>query len=554
MEMILNTENSNEAVEQEKNKKSATDLNEETQKILQWRGIKTDYPNKSVAAIFEEQVIIYGDRVAVVQNKISVSYKELNIQANQLARHLQKLGVDSQQIIGVTLENGILAIVSFIAILKLGCAYLPIDPMFPVERIQFILKDSNVKYFLTKNERVCLNTTVKKVSLEDNKIIYYSPENLHLKTSSETLAYVIYTSGSTGQPKGVKILNKGIVRLVKNTNYIDINPDHIFSQLSSITFDAATFEIWGALLNGAMTVIIPKNILFSASKFLKLKNRHNINVMFITTALYNQLFITKPELFDNLDYLMVGGEVNSPFIMMQQLERVGCPKHFLSVYGPTENTTFSTYYPINNKNDIATSVPIGFPIANTFCYIVTSQGSLAKTGEIGELYLAGDGLAEGYTNQPELTKEKFINNFLDKETNFKLYRTGDLVRIFPDGVLDFVGRIDSQIKVRGFRVEPEELELTLKKLPYIKDVVVLATTHNSIKKMTAIVVLNDKNPRILKSEIIEDLKRKLPEYMLPSSLFFEKKFKLNCNGKIDKRSLEKKYKLNSIIIFMEEGI
>ncbi|MBN9413773.1 MAG: amino acid adenylation domain-containing protein, partial [Candidatus Paracaedimonas acanthamoebae] len=368
--------------------------------------------------------------------------------------------------------------------------------------------------------------------------------NLSPQSKPHNLAYVIYTSGSTGKPKGVLIEHKSVNRLIFNQNYVTIKSSFILAQLANAAFDAATFEIWGSLLNGAKLIFIPQNIIFSAQNFSNFLSNQKVDGLFITTALFNRLVHEKPSIFKNLRFVLFGGELVNPEIVNLALQE-GAPKQLTHVYGPTESTTFTTAYEVEKITSYGNTVPIGRPLSNTKVYILDSNYNTLPVGIIGELYIGGDGLARGYLNQPELTAKKFIENPFATEQerkegrNTRIYKTGDLCRWLEDGSIEYIGRMDNQVKLRGFRIELGEIETLLKQHPKVKNaIVILREDEPGDKRLAAYTILEEDsgiNPEVLGAFLEE----KLPGYMLPSAFVTLDSFPLTPNGKIDKKVLPK---------------
>ncbi|WP_242295080.1 amino acid adenylation domain-containing protein, partial [Bacillus cereus group sp. BfR-BA-01381] len=300
------------------------------------------------------------------------------------------------------------------------------------------------------------NSKIVSIDTDWINISKESSRNLDVNTTPESLAYIIYTSGSTGRPKGVCVPHKAINRLVCNTNYVTFQHSDKVAQASNTSFDAATFEIWGALLNGAGMVIISKDVLLAPREFATIIKKYKINIMFLTTALFNQFSRELPSIFKSMTVLFGGEAVDVKSV--REVLKKGKPKRLLHVYGPTESTTFTTWYLVENVPEDATNIPIGRPIANTEVYVLDRNLQHLSIGVPGELYVGGEGVARGYLNQPELTEEKFILNPFVSDSKARLYKTGDLVRYLPDGNIEFLGRIDNQVKIRGFRIELGEIE------------------------------------------------------------------------------------------------
>ena len=377
------------------------------------------------------------------------------------------------------------------------------------------------------------------------------------------MAYVIYTSGSTGHPKGVAVPHRAVSRLVCQTNYVQIQSNDRIAQASNMAFDAATFEIWGAWLNGATLVGISKNILLSSHNVANQLKNKSITILFLTTALLNKLASTVPQAFRELKYLLFGGEVVDPKWVKAILQG-GAPQNLLQVYGPTEGTTFSTWYQIREVSKDASVIPIGRPVSNSQIYILDASLEPVPIGVIGELYIGGEGLALGYFNRPELTRQKFITNpFRPQKYNdkfcclsgdstvkktrdmcdAKLYKTGDLARYLPDGNIEFVGRVDHQVKIRGYRVELSEVEVILNQHPLLQaSVVVTREDMSDDKQLVAYIVLNDSDrhqnpPSTVPQRLRTFLKEKLPEYSIPSAFVILERLPLTLNGKIDRDAL-----------------
>ncbi|HET9396173.1 MAG TPA: non-ribosomal peptide synthetase, partial [Nitrospiraceae bacterium] len=351
--------------------------------------------------------------------------------------------------------------------------------------------------------------------------------------SAENLAYVMYTSGSTGQPKGVSVMHRGVVRLIRDTDYVKLEPSDRIAQASNSAFDGSTFEIWGSLLNGARVVIIRREVAISPDEFGAEIEKQGLTVLFLTTALFNQIARRIPEAFASLRYVLFGGEAVDPQWVREVLAK-GAPGHLLHVYGPTENTTFSSWFPVRDVPDSTHTVPIGKPIMNTQAYVFDQRLQPVPIGVIGELYVGGDGLMRGYLNEPALTAEKLIPHPHSTRAGERLYRTGDLVRLLSDGSIEFVGRADSQVKIRGFRIELGEIEAVLSRHAAVREAVVVVQTVNDDKRLVAYVVGDES---LESGELRQYLKGVLPEYMVPQVLVQLERLPLTANGKVDRRAL-----------------
>ncbi len=512
----------------------------EQQQLLVWNQTERDYPACCIHQLFEAQVAQNPNAIAVSFGGRQFTYQELNSGSNQLAHYLQKLGVGSEILVGICMEPSPMMVASLLGILKAGGVYVPLDPTYPPERLRFMLEDAQVSVLLTQQELaplfnqgwedqpivVCLEKDWEAIALG-------SEENPVNKTALDNLAYVVYTSGSTGTPKGVAVPHRAVNRLVCNTNYITWEPGDKVAQCSSISFDAATFEIWGALLNGAQLVGINREVTLSPQDFAQEIQQQKISVLFLTTALFNQMAQEVPDSFRSLRYLLFGGEAVD-VRWVQAVLQYGAPEHLLHVYGPTENTTFSSWYEVEVA---ATSIPIGKAIANTQIYLLDTYLKPVPIGVTGEIYLSGDGLARGYLNRPDLTQERFITNPFEKSKLDRLYKTGDLARYLANGNLEFVGRSDNQVKLRGFRIELGEIEAVLNQHPEVREtVVMLREDQTSDRRLVAYIVPNSEQ-KLTISNLRSFLKTKLPNYMIPAAFVILEALPLTPNGKIDRQAL-----------------
>lgn len=494
---------------------------------------KTEYEtDKTVIDLFEKQVKETPSEIALTYYNTNLTYQQLNEKANQLAYYMKNIyKINHQDRIAILLEKSVESIIAILAITKLGAVFVPIDIEYPEERIDYILKDSDAKLVLTTPEYSALIPDgIAQINIGLKEDLYTqmptnNPRNSLLPTD---LIYIMYTSGSTGKPKGTMIHHRNVVRLVRNTNYVDFSIKPQILQTGSIVFDACTFEIWGSLLNGGTLYLIKKEDMLNQKFFEEYINSKGINTIFLTTALFNQYCETNTTIFSKLRNLLTGGEAVSCKHM--QFALTNYPNlNLVHVYGPTENTTFSTYYKVNQiDNNI---VPIGKPIANSTAYIVSKTGQIQPVSVPGELWVGGDGVCSGYLNRDDLNQEKFISNPFG---NGSVYKTGDLVKLLPDGNIDFVGRIDNQIKIRGFRVELSEIDTVLKNYPNILKVYTRIADKNGNK---TILTYFTATKQLNVSDIQNYLQDKLPYYMIPQFMQQLDDFPLTINGKIDKSKL-----------------
>jgi amino acid adenylation domain-containing protein len=514
---------------------------QERQKIVvEWNRTETEYPKqRCVHELFTEQAGRRPHAVAVVYDNQKLSYRALDQRTNQLAHYLRTMGVGAENLVGICMERSMQMIVGILAILKAGGAYVPLDPSYPKERLGFMLKDAQVKVVISQEEfkELLPQSDIRVISLDSQweAIARYSTQPVDSGTKAQNLAYVIYTSGSTGTPKGVMVEHQGIVRLVCNSDYISFDSDDRVAQISNASFDAITFELWGALLNGASLVGISRETSLGPVLLRKTMAAQSISTVFLTTSLFNRLATECPSVFHKVRNVITGGETADA----EAVKKVLCtapPRRLINAYGPTENTTFSTWYLANSITD---SVPIGKPIANSRVYILDRQLQPVPIGVAGELYLAGDGLARGYLNRPELTAEKFITNPLPEELGERLYRTGDLARWRADGELEFLGRMDQQVKIRGYRIELGEIESVLRQHEQVKDCAVLAREDRpGDKRLVAYLVAKKKaEPNMVVGSFRGYLKSKLPDYMVPPHFVVLESLPLTPNGKLDLKAL-----------------
>ncbi len=533
---------------------------EQHQLLVEWNDTATDYPQDlCLHQLFEARVVSSPDAIAVIADEVSITYRELNRRANQVAHYLRAEGIAPDSLVGIYTDRSLLMVIGILGILKAGGAYLPLDQSYPPARLAFMLEDAQTPIILTQ-QKLLANlpaTAAKVVALDTNWEIIsrHKEDNPNNVTQPDNLAYVIYTSGSTGQPKGTAIPHRAVNRLVFKTNYVQLEATDCIAQVSNISFDAATFELWGALLHGVRLVLINKDIALSPGNFAEQIRTHQVTTMFLTTALFNLLSREAPTAFSTLKTLMFGGEACDPNCVRDVL-RKGPPQRLLHVYGPTESTTFASWHLIETVPEGATTISIGRPISNTTIYILDHDLNPVPIGVHGEIYIGGAGLAREYLHQPELTEEKFIvssfefrvsrpganNNDLQPETqnpkpDHRLYRTGDIARYLPDGSIEFIGRKDQQIKLRGFRIELGEIETALLAHPAIQDAVVVMTegTENNKRLLAWYVATEDAAVSV--SELRDFLKQRLPDYMLPAIFFSLSEMPLTPNGKVDRHRL-----------------
>jgi tyrocidine synthetase III len=505
--------------------------------LVDFNHTKTPYPaDKTIVDLFEAQVAATPDKPAVVfENKV-VSYQALNDQANQLAAYLlDKYSIAPDDKIGVLLHKSDLLIIAILGILKAGAAYIPLDIELPPARKDYIISDTGITILVTLPpfaETVPFFTGNVVTPMEVAEAMAgKTVGNPKVDLQPHHLAYIMYTSGSTGNPKGVMIEHRGTVRLVKGADYINLSGNEVLLSTGAVSFDATTFEYWGILLNGGKLVMGGNEILLDDEQLINLLQAQKVTTLFLTTGWFNQLVERNIGAFEGLDTVLTGGERVSHGHIRMLRERY--PQlTILHVYGPTENTAYSTCYKVEAVT--GDMIPIGKPIANSTAYIINGHGHLAPIGMQGEICVGGDGLARGYLNQPALTAEKFINNpFVPGE---KLYRTGDMGRWLPDGNIVFMGRRDEQIKIRGYRIELGEIEAALLMYPNVEAAVVVARhAPDGDKELVAYLVSSE--PIDDTTLLAQFMATQLPAYMVPAYYVQLPELPLNTNGKVDKKKL-----------------
>ena len=514
---------------------------EEREQLTEWNQTRSEYQREQcVHQLVELQAARQPNAVGVIDGEKQITYQELNHRANQLAHYLKRHGVGLETRVGVLMERSADWIVALLAILKAGGVYVPLDGNYPTQRLGFMLEDAGVKLLLTEDAQPELSAEgqAKVVYLDREWDLFAgesgeNPENI---SEADNLAYLMYTSGSTGLPKGVGVTHRAINRLVRNTNYVKLDENDRMAQASNASFDAATFEIWGALLNGSRLVILDKETALSPAELRQQLVDQQISTMFLTTALFNQLGQSTPDLFASVRQMLFGGDAADIQSVRRVLEH-GRPEHLINGYGPTEGTTFTTSYEPHEIQPEARAIPIGRAISNTEVWVLDRQAQMVPVGVAGELYIGGDGLARDYSGRPELTAEKFVPHPYSSEPGARLYRTGDLVRYQSDGNIEFFQRMDQQVKVRGFRVELGEIESLLNQYWAIVDSVVIAGKDRLGETRLIAYVVPEEGVEPTSSELWNFLQEKLPAYMLPSVFVTIAELPLTPNGKVDRKAL-----------------
>jgi amino acid adenylation domain-containing protein len=511
---------------------------------VDWNQTRTQYPsNSSLPELFEQQTKRRPDAPALVFGDRRLTYGELNVSANQVAHGLARFGIRRGAAVGICMECSPELLIGILGILKTGAAYAPLDPALPRNRLLWMLQDLDLSFILCdqqsrgkllKSAGVALGPARLLCPYDEWKTLAYeSTRNLRCPVRSTDGAYISFTSGSTGRPKGVCVPHRAIVRLVRNTNWATFAMADTFLQMAPVAFDASLLEIWGSLLNGAR-LVLPRRRLPTFSELASLIKEEHVTIAWFTSGLFNQLVEQIPEALTQLRVAVTGGDVASPAHVKRALRFLGHGR-LVNGYGPTENCTFSTTYTVPQDFDGLSAVPIGRPVANSQCYVLDSGLEPVGLGRPGELYVGGDGLALGYLNRPELNAERFVPNPFESGT--RLYRTGDLGRYRQDGNLEFLGRIDAQVKVRGYRVEPAEVELVLQQHPGIRACAVLGKEGPGGGKELIAYVVPRRRAEATPADYREFLRCRLPDYMVPAFYTTVGELPLSPNGKLDRRTL-----------------
>jgi amino acid adenylation domain-containing protein len=514
---------------------------ERRQLVEEWSGAESEYERgASVQEIFAAQARLRPDAPALVFEERQWSYAELDRRSDELARWFRAAGVRPGTLAGLCVERSFDLIAAMLGILKAGGAYVPLDPSYPAERLQFMVADTAAAVLVTDSRSrhvlAPADASLRVVCVDEPAENPDDSEPLP-KTGAEDLAYVMYTSGSTGTPKGVAVTHRGIVRLVRKTNYVTLSPSDIFLQLAPISFDASTFEIWACLLNGGKLVLFPPHTP-SLEELGRAIRRHQVSVLWLTAGLFHQMIDSQAASLGSVRQLLAGGDVLSvPHVLKTLRELPGC--RLINGYGPTENTTFTCCHRVPRDWAGGRSVPIGRPISNTRVFILDDHFEPVPVGIAGELCIAGDGLARGYWNRKELTEEKFVTcrPAGGGSTGVRVYRTGDRARWLADGTVEFLGRKDQQVKIRGFRIEPGEIEAVLARHPSVRAAAVIAREEKPGTRELIGYLVPQPGAVVDGKAMREFVAGKLPPHMVPAAWVMLDEMPLTANGKVDRRVL-----------------
>ena len=490
---------------------------EREQILHEFNNSAVSYPqSEMIHQVFEAQAERAPDAIAVLWGEHQMTYAQLNRKANQLAHALLACGLRPDERVGIYAERSPEAVVGLLGILKAGGAYVPLDPSYPPERLAFMLKDSSPVAMLAQADlRDSVSTLGRPVIVLDEDLPQPADNPVVSGRTSRNLAYLIYTSGSTGQSKAVMIEHRSVLRLVINSNYAQIGPKDCVAHCSSPSFDATTWEVWAALLNGARLLVVPQCVVLDPLALNQMLVRHGVTSLWLTVGLFNQYVDALEQAFSGLEYLLIGGDALDPSAVTRARAKPAPPRHLINGYGPTETTTFASTFLITAIAQNAASIPIGKPIANTCIYILDSKMEPVPIGMAGEIYIGGPGVARGYLDQPELTAQRFVSDPFSDVSDARLFRSGDLGRWRADGNIEFVGRNDFQVKIRGFRVEPGEVETALRSYQGVRHAAVIAREDESgDKRLIAYVVadlpklkkLDQERSREVGAEIVDQWK------------------------------------------------
>jgi amino acid adenylation domain-containing protein len=514
--------------------------NERYQLLVEWNKNEVVYPrNSSIPELFEEQAGINPDNIAIFFENEKITYRELNERANQIANYLRILNIGQEELVAICLKRSPDMIASFLGVLKAGGAYVPIDLSYPKDRIAYMLEDSEASFVITTED------IAKELPGTNAKVIYLDKESAAISTQprkniqsncrAESLAYVMYTSGSTGKPKGVAIVHRGIVRLIKNITYANLGMDETILNRAPIAFDASVFEIYGTLLNGGKLAIMnsQKPTFKDIADAIQ---QYQVTTLRSTPGILNMLLEEYSDNMGSLRQVLSAGEALPVWLAQKFFTKL--PKcKLINAYGPTENSVSTTSYHVKGIPPDTSLIPIGRPISNDSVYILDKYLQPVPIGVIGEIYMSGDGIARGYWNKPEITKERFPSDPFNNTLGKRLYKSGDLARYRTDGNIEYIGRADGQVKIRGYRIELGEIESFVGLYPGVKQAVAgTIKGKDGTEELVAYVVMNKKgifNQQLIRSFVGE----KLPQHMIPTFFVELQEIPVTPVGKIDRKKL-----------------
>ena len=508
--------------------------------LVKWNDTASDYPRGwSIHGLFEQQASKTPDAVAVSFQNQQLTYGELDRRATYLASELGMLGVGPEQAVGICTHRSIEMVVGLLAILKAEGAYVPIDPDYPEDRMAFIIRDSGSKLVLVEDNPLLEmpRGSFRQVILKANYGATKSgqAEENRSQDADCNLAYILYTSGSTGQPKGVCIEHRGVIQLVRENRLASFGPDEAVLQISPLTFDPSAMQIWGPLLGGGRVVLAPPETptLAQLGRFIRDTGVTKINM---SAGLFNLLVDEQLDNLRKVRQFIIGGEALSPIHIQTVVDSL--PEAVMTnVYGPTECSIAATCHHMRTGYRTGNSVPIGRPLSNSRTYVLNCNLQPVPIGVAGELVLGGDGVGREYLNNPQLTAERFLPDPFCNQKNARMYRTGDRCRWLEDGTLEFLGRFDEQLKIRGCRVEPGEIVVTLERHHQVRECVVSGHSDGQGNSRLVAYVVPEKKQTVTARALQEFVRTYLPNYMVPAIVIFLDEFPVNKNGKIDHEAL-----------------
>jgi len=519
--------------------------------LLSLAGQTAPYEREAtVPEVFEARVAERPDAVAVTFERETLTYRQLDRRANRLSRRLRQWGAAPGSKVGVCIERSIDLVVALLAVIKAGAAYLPLDPKDPPARLRHQLEAMAVEVVVAhaRHRQALPGSPVRLICLDDELDLAREPDTPPAQhVSALDPVYVMFTSGSTGSPKAVEVPHRAVIRLVRGTNYVRLGPEETVLGLAHPAFDASTFELWGALLNGGRVAMAPPGPL-STAELADLVSHERVTTLWLTAGLFHRVVDDRPELLGNLRQLLAGGDVLSPDHVRRALDALPRDAVLINGYGPTEATTFTCAHRLRPGEKVDVPVPIGRPISNTRVFILDESGRLAPDGAPGELWIGGDGVARGYAGDAELTAQRFRPDPFSPQ-GARMYRTGDHARWRSDGSIEFLGRTDRQLKIRGFRVEPREVEEALRSHPDIADVYVAPFERgNGLERSLAAYLVTRPGASPPNAELREHAAISLPTHAVPSAWIQIERLPLTASGKVDVRGLP------SPTLAMERGV
>ncbi|RKH92150.1 amino acid adenylation domain-containing protein, partial [Corallococcus praedator] len=514
---------------------------ERQQVLVGWNDTARPYPSDStVAARFALQAARHPDAIAVESEDERLTYAQLDARANQLAHVLRAHGVGPDVPVAVCLERSVGFVVTVLATLKAGGAYVPLDASYPAQRLGFMLEDARPSLLLTTRElrgRLPLpDASLPCLFVEELSLVSRPVTAPVVDVGPRHLAYVIFTSGSGGRPKGVGIEQRGLLRLAHAEPYSRYGTRDTGLLFAPVSFDGSVLELWPPLLHGGRLVIFPGNVPAGDMDTLaRVVERHGVTFAHLPSGLFSQLMEHRPDILGRLRELHAGGDIVSVPHARRAVETLGRP--FTNAYGPTECSVVATTFTVERPEQIGASVPIGKPLANTTVYVLDARLEPVPVGVPGELFLGGDGVARGYVSRPDLTAERFVPDAQGTTPGARLYRTGDLARWREDGTLEFLGRIDHQVKVRGFRIELAEVEAALREQPGVQEAAAVVREDVPGDKRLVVYAMPRAGHTLETARMREALRQRLPEYMVPSVFVTLATLPLNPSGKVDRKAL-----------------